>query len=200
MSVPVDELAAHPDPYPHHADVRRKVIHRPDDGRWVVATAAEVEQILTEPQAVIGFRPTDRSGEIQARMARLSDYPEHERRRAIATSHLALLNLEQLQREAADLTAAAMGQTSSPGDVMSAVARVIPVAVLARALGASAKTTVEAATAMARTSLPPGRPRGGAEPYVRELWSLLRSTSFALDDGAVNVVALLFQTIDATLV
>lgn len=151
----------------------------------------------TESQLDEWAVPAPPAGSVQARMARFSEGDDHERRRAIAEARLVVLDPDELRAAARERTAAQLIGRDEV-DVMDVLARTVPVAVLAAALGA---TDVEAAVAATRRLCLALAPPEGSEPTdgwpeVRALASLL-----GLDaDGeeAVNVVALLFQAMDAT--
>lgn len=136
---------------------------------------------------------------VQARMARFSEGDEHERRRAIAEARLAVLDPGELRTAARDRTAAHVAGRHEV-DVMGELARTVPVAVLAAALGASDVVAAVAATRRLCLALAP--PEGSEPtdgwPEVRALASLLGLDGDADGEEAVNVVALLFQAMDAT--
>lgn len=127
----LDELASRPDPYPTYAALRARGAHAHDDGRWVVARSADVEAVLASPSAVVGFVPPA---------------DDHDRRRSLAIARLAELAPSQLQ--AAAYAATAERLTAAPGptvELMGLVARDVPIAVLAAALGADPALTPTAA-------------------------------------------------------
>jgi cytochrome P450 len=75
-------------------------------------------------------------GWLRATVARFSDGPAHRRRRAYAVAMLADLDPLALARDAAAETAALLERIDAPGtDLMTVVARPVPVTVLGRALG-----------------------------------------------------------------
>lgn len=133
-------------------------------------------------------------------MARFSEGADHTRRRTVAESRLAMLDPARLRMAARRRTAAQIAGRHEL-DVMVHLARTVPVAVLAAALGATDPDAAVAATRRLCLALAP--PEGVAPssgwPEVAALASLLGLDDDG-DDGevAVNVVALLFQAMDAT--
>ncbi|HVF76633.1 MAG TPA: hypothetical protein VM938_16470 [Acidimicrobiales bacterium] len=150
-------------------------------------------------QLVDWLVPAPLTGSVQAGMARFSEGDEHSRRRAIADSRLAMLDPAQLRGAARRCTAAKIAGRDEV-EIMSELARTVPVAVLAAALGAADPDTAVAATRRLCLALAP--PEGSSPscgwPEVRELAGLLGLDHDVDTDEAVNVVALLFQAMDAT--
>jgi cytochrome P450 len=192
----LDGLAHAHDPYPAYAALRSNGVHQPEDDRWVVARAADVTAVLASPDAVVGFAPA--GGGVQAQMARFSDGEAHSRRRETAVTRLAGIAPEELRASARDLTLRRL-EGAGEVEVMSTLARHVPVATLATALGATdPDAAVEATRALALALAPPlGHHRGDLSTPAFHLAALLTPAA-PLDDVTVNVLALLFQTIDAT--
>lgn len=99
-------------------------------------------------------------GWLRATVARFSDGPAHRRRRAHAVTLLAGLDPAALARDAADATAgvldrlAAAHADSAPVDLMTVVARPVPISVLGRALGVTLPGLTERVTDAARAYQP----------------------------------------------
>lgn len=153
----------------------------------------------TEAQLDEWTVPAPPVGSVQARMARFSEGDEHKRRRAIAEARLAVLDPGELRAAARERTAAQVAGRDEV-DVMGEPARTVPVAVLAAALGA---TDVDAAVDATRRLCLALAPPAGSEPTdgrpeVRALATLLGLGGDADGEEAVNVIALLFQAMDAT--
>jgi cytochrome P450 len=198
----IDELARCPDPGAHHAELRGRGVHQVADGRWVVATADDVTAVLQDPRAVVGFTPdpTRPAGALQARMARFTDGPGHAPRRAAVVRLLAAVEPGDLRRDAAAAATEELAAHQDPAalDVMTDLARRVPVAVLARALGAAdPQAAVDATADLAAAVAPPldAAPPASADAAVATLTGL-----FAGPDGDVPVAAMsvLFQAFDAT--
>jgi len=217
----IDRLASHPDPYPAYARLRRRGVHRLPDGRWVVARASEVAAVLAHPAAAVGPaagrrtappavargsapHPTgDGNGEaaaVRAAMARFSDGPDHDRRRAISRRHIDAMEPDRLRRHAAELARDRLGDAREV-DVMATVARSVPVAVLAGALGIADRDSAVAATRQLCLALAP--PVGAAPVADTTAVATLRRLLEPVvgghaDDELVNSLAILFQAMDAT--
>lgn len=189
----LDTLAHAADPYPTYAALRDQGVHQHDDGRWVVARADDVAALLSHPAAVVGFPGTG----VQASMARFSDGDDHTRRRAMAEARLATITPESLRTTAAALTRRRLAGIEEV-DVMGAVARYAPVGALAVALGATdVERAVEVTRELALAMAPPlGTGPGDVAGAAALLAEVLGHEH--LDEGAINVAALLFQTVDAT--
>jgi cytochrome P450 len=108
-------------------------------------------------------------GWLRASVARFSDGPTHRRRRAYAVAMLDSLDPAGLARDAAAETASALdrleaaGAGREPVDLMSAVARPVPVAVLGRALGVHDDDLTARVAAAARAYQPDANRRSVAE-------------------------------------
>ncbi len=197
----IDELARLPDPGPRHAELRGRGPHPTPDGRWVVAAASDVAAVLGSPDAVVGFTadPARPVSGLQGRMARFTDGPEHARRRASTVSLLADLDPGALRRAAADRAADRLAGAGEL-EVMAALARWVPVAVLAEAMGVADPDDAVAAVAELAGGLAPplGAPTAtGAGAAADRLAGLLAHTE---PDGdlPVDAIGVLFQAFDAT--
>jgi cytochrome P450 len=166
-------------------------------GRWVVWHAADVERLLRTDAAVMGFTPSpgDPAQEIQGRMARFSDGPEHERRRAIAVAALDVIDAARLGRRAAHLTRDAIAGASRV-DVMALAGR-IPLVVLAEALDLPRGEEALAAIESLCQRLTP-RLDDPVRPDPTTVAAALTTAYGPLDERTVNVASLLFQARDAT--
>jgi cytochrome P450 len=166
-------------------------------GRWVVWHADDVERVLRTEAAVIGFTPSpgDPAQEVQGRMARFSDGPEHEGRRAIAVAALDAIDAARSGRRAAHLTRDAIAGASRV-DVMALAGRV-PLVVLAEALdlprGEEALAAIEG---LCRRLAP--RLDDPVRPDATAVAAALATAFGPLDERTVNVASLLFQARDAT--
>lgn len=144
--------------------------------------------------------PAPPPGSVQSFMARFSDGDDHRRRRTVASARLSTLDPGSLRSAAFARTASVLSGRNEV-DVMVEIARVVPVAVLAAALGATDVDTAVLATRRLCLALAPPE---GSEPAdgwaeVRVVASLLGlGSGDEPDEEAVNVVALLFQAMDAT--
>lgn len=195
MAIDIENLSTLPDPYPAHAELRERGVHRLDDGRWIVARADDVERVLADTDAVIGFATDDAAATVQSRMARFTDGPAHADRRAVATAAMQRLDPAELERHAAEIAARRLAD-GDVIDIMAVLARAVPVMTLAAALGIETPDADEAAIELALAIAPPrGSSRGDAEAPLRRLCP---KAGDALTDEDINTVALLFQAVDAT--
>lgn len=201
MDIDIDTLTTVADPYSAHDKMTANAVFELDDGRWVVATAEHVEQVLAESEALIGFDATDSAASVQSRMARFTDGPSHAQRRAVASERLGRLDPADLHTRALALTLSLLARHGTV-DLMTTLARFVPVAVLSSALAdplAPVTGSAHAAVLRLAQAIAPerGRPRGDAETPAHRIAELIDPAG-AFDDATVNTVALLFQTIDAT--
>jgi cytochrome P450 len=167
-----------------------------------VARAADVGAMLTSPDATIGFAaPADTANvAVQSMMARFSDGADHDRRRAIAVAHLSRISPARIRETARQLARERLDAAAGREiEVMSDLARPVPVAALARELGAADSEAVVAATRQLCLALAPpaGQSTGDAHGAAASLVELVTPGS-SLSEAAINTVALLFQTMDAT--
>ncbi len=201
VDIDIDTLTTVTDPYPAHDTMTANGVFELDDGRWVAASAERVEQILADPEALIGFDTGDSGAAVQSRMARFTDGALHEQRRAVAVERLGRLDPAELHTRALALTRSVLARHGTV-DLMTTLARFVPVAVLSSALADPAGAVTGSAHAsvlrLAQAIAPErGRLRGDADPPARRIAELI-DPSAPFDDATVNIVALLFQTIDAT--
>lgn len=145
--------------------------------------------------------PAPPDGSVQASMARFSEGDAHSRRRAVAESHLARLSPDKLRAAAKQRTASIL-EGRDEIEMMTEVARTVPVAALAFALGA-AEADLDAVVSATQRLCAALAPPLGTEPddgwrEVELLGKLLGLKTEARSDETVNVVALLFQAMDAT--
>ncbi len=181
----------------------------------LVSDDAEVRAILADPAytvpPAVAVPPTqtDTLAWLRVLVARFSDGQEHDHRRALVERDLADLDPAALRRAAADLTADALasaGASREPFDAMT-LARRVPVAALAAALGVSADAVPQAVDAVlaAASGYPnPDQAGPGADAGVGVLTRLLGPAD--ADDPAspadpellANRIGLLMQACDAT--
>lgn len=190
-----------------HARLRARGVHQ-RDGEWVVARRGDIATALALPTmsvAVPGLQdePAPAAArQMQARMARFTDPPEHTRRRAL---------VERLLPDPAALDAAAQEHTTAllrdcTDDVVDVMplARTVPVLVLARALGvadgdldAVTVATGQLCDALAPTLTPRARNSTG-DKAARHLTDLLAPVGPWNAEQVAAAAGLLFQARDAT--
>jgi cytochrome P450 len=131
---------------------------------------------------------------LRAGVARFSSGEDHRRRRARVVADLDRIALATLRRQAHDRTAALLAAAGgAPVDLMTQVARAVPVGVLGDALGV--EVPVAAVTAVARAYQPGTPVTAGAD---RAVASLVDVFGGAADETSAARIGLLVQACDAT--
>ncbi|WP_199432338.1 oxidoreductase [Qaidamihabitans albus] len=153
---------------------------------------ADVHAVLTDPRFTVppvpGDAPPGTIGWLRANVARFSTGPDHRRRRALAVTELERVDVADLRHAAARRTAAL------PHEHVEAVARRVPVEVLAGALGVPGAAARDVAT-VARAYHPhsPAGPEADAA-----LARLVGACGGTADELTAARIGLLVQTWDAT--
>ncbi|RKR91702.1 cytochrome P450 [Micromonospora pisi] len=169
------------------------MVARPED-----VTAALNSPALRVPPTAVS---TGAAGALQARMARFSDGAAHTRRRALVEELLP--NPDELRRAAEEQTGPLLDGRRAPFDVMP-LARTVPVAVLATALGVAPIDRDRTVTlvgrlcdALAPTLAPPPTP-DDPDAVADELTTLLTPVGAGDFERVAAVAGILFQARDAT--
>lgn len=201
--LPAQLLATAPVLDPQHAQLRERGVHRRDGG-WVIGRTGDVVEALSSPALIVALGSRASQGgarRLQAQMARFTDPPQHGRRRAV---------LERLLPDVVGLAGAASQETSAAVrawtggiDVMP-LAKVVPVSVLAGALGVPVahRPQVAVLTGALCDALapslgePPATSRG--DDAAGALIALLTATSSWDHEQVIAAAGLLFQARDAT--
>lgn len=201
--LPSQLLATAPGLDAQHAQLRERGVHRRGGG-WVVGRPGDVVEALSSPALSVAVGSEASQGDarrLQAQMARFTDPPQHDRRRAI---------LERLLPDVVGLDGAASQQTSAAVRARTGVidmmplAKVVPVSVLAAALGVPDvhRPQVAALTGALCDALAPslGEPRvtSSGDDAANALINLLTATSAWDHEQAIAAAGLLFQARDAT--
>jgi len=169
-----------------------QIISRPDDVAEALSSTALTVSRSDEP---VGDAES-----LQARMARFSDGVGHLRRRALVQARLSGLGV--LEEATALRIGPLVGAKANPFDVMP-LARTVPVAVLAAALGVAEVDVgpVTSLTAALCDALAPSRearsPPDDIDHVARKLTTLLRPLG-PVDDDVIATLSVLFQARDAT--
>jgi hypothetical protein len=155
-----------------------------------------MDDVLTYDDASV--TPPGTTG-LRAAMARFSDGADHRRRRAVAERRLAGIDPAVLRSRANELA----GKLLAPAhriDLMARVARPVPLASLAEALGATdAPAAAAAARRLALALAPPaGWPASDPLPPAADLARLLGLPADPHGDEVANTLALCVQAADAT--
>ncbi|MEE6264023.1 cytochrome P450 [Plantactinospora sonchi] len=201
--LPLAELAGCARPAPRYAALRDAGVHH-RDGVYLVARPDDVDAALVAPELAVippGRPDVSAAGRLRARMARFSDGPDHARRRSLARALLP--DPDRAARAAAAETVARVGDRGGPVDVMP-VARTVPVAVLAAALGVDpteidrvVMLTGRLCDAFAPVPRPTVSP-AEADAAAEGLRELLRPAVGSAQERLAAAAGLLFQARDAT--
>jgi cytochrome P450 len=186
-----------------YRSLRELGVHERDDG-WVVTRTEDLAAALSAPE--LSVAPTGPGhgalATLQCRMARFSDGDDHERRRALTEALLP--EVRMIEPAAAARTAAVIDAREGPFDVMP-MARTVPVAVLATALGvgrAALDRVVALVGAVCDALAPggavPGQPAPDPDVAAAELSGYLAPLVSAGEDEVAAAISVLFQARDAT--
>jgi cytochrome P450 len=197
----LDDLASSVDPYPVYAELRDRGVHRVEDGRWVVSRAADVAAVLAHRAAHVECPRSgdDRLDDVRALMARFSNGTDHARRRAVVADAVAALTSTNLGRRAEALASSTI-LAGEGVDVVALARHVVPIA-LADALGFADPIAVAASTSVFAAALAPrsDAPLPSKDAVDQAIDALLVAAPTAAGvEVAVNLVALLHQSLDAT--
>ncbi|WP_185845613.1 cytochrome P450 [Kibdelosporangium aridum] len=155
--------------------------------------------MLTDPAFTIPPVPTGGPAVgirwLRRHVARFANGADHDRRRLQVTSVLAEADLAGLRRLAAEHTRAVLDDADGrPVDLMTRVARVVPIDVLVAALGLPS-VRAGAVAVVAKAYQPGSGPEKPADEAVREL---VEAFGGSTDESVAAKIALLVQACDAT--
>ncbi|GAA2191497.1 hypothetical protein GCM10009848_44300 [Micromonospora lupini] len=171
------------------------------DGVWWVTRHADVRTALTDPAfrvPAVETGPPDTFAWLRASVSRFSPPERHAERRAIGVGALTALDPDELRREAARLTATILDRAGDRLDVMTELARPVPLRVLARRLGFSEPVAAGTAVAVVATAYHPGVDPALAARADRAVAALLGLAPEGPPELRVNLIGLLVQACDAT--
>ncbi|WBB68996.1 cytochrome P450 [Micromonospora sp. WMMD812] len=172
----------------------------PDTG-WTLTRYADVRAALVEPSCRVPVAepgPPGTLAGLRGAVSRFSAPAEHPRRRDVGVAALATLDPDALREHASRLSGAALDSAGGRLDVAGALARCVPVRVLAARLGfADPDAAVPAVAAVAAAYHP------GAEPAVvrradRAVAALVALAPPDPFEALANRIGLLVQACDAT--
>ncbi|MET7804860.1 cytochrome P450 [Micromonospora chersina] len=175
----------------------------PVDGGWVVTRHADVVAVLTDPRYVVPVAPGGPPGTLtwlRGTVSRFSAPDRHPGRRALGVAALRDLDPDELCDAATRLTMQTLDRLATAGrvEVMGALARRVPLEVLAARLGlADPAAAVPAVTAVAAAYHPGADPAAVAHAD-RAVAALLAMSPPAPAEAAANRIGLLVQAADAT--
>jgi cytochrome P450 len=205
-SVPVAQLATHPNPASWHKALRSLGTHA-RGSQWIVSTPPDVATALATStlHVVPPSAGPGSAAELIARMARFCDGEDHRRRRSL-TMRL-LPPVAEIARHAGDHAAQYIREQPAKDvlDVMP-LARTLPTEAIARAMGLHGPGPADAAYLVGRLcdALSPGSRRAApvrkpdADEAATALCAALRPLGLSHDDEVAAAVSILFQARDAT--
>lgn len=173
----------------------------PADGGWVVTRHADVCAVLTDPRCVVPAAPGGPPGTLawlRGTVSRFSDPDRHPARRATAVGTLARVDPLELQTAAARRTERALDRTGDHVEVMAAVARRIPIEVLAARLGLADPAAAGPAVAAVAAAYFPGADPAAVARADRAVSTLLAMAPAGPPEVTANRIGLLVQACDAT--
>jgi cytochrome P450 len=182
----------------------------PGPGEWTVRRDADIRAVLADPRfTVLPPGPGGPPGTVawlRASVSRFATGAQHARRRALAESELRRLDPGALRSIARELAAAQLARRGRgrPAGVTGALARLVPPAALATALGAAAPVRVSAAVSTVAAAYFPGAGLGQEQRADRATAWLLTALRPAGPAGAAGAdlavarITLLVQACEAT--
>jgi len=136
-ALPAQLLATAAALHAQHGQLRERGVHRRDGG-WVVGRPEDIAEALSLPalSVAVGSGSSGAARRLQTQSARFTDPPQHDRRRAVLERlPPVVVGLEDVAAEQTSVAVAvAVDGSTGAVDVMS-LARLVPVSVLAGALG-----------------------------------------------------------------
>lgn len=169
-----------------------------------VSSYDDVAAAFADPSLLVPAIPSSDSPSpfdwLRASVSRFANGHDHVRRRALVEADLAQLSPGALHDDASALTAAVIDGAPDRFDLMATVAVVVPVTVLASAVGLDHGASTAAALAVSRVAAGYRDPdaasvRGTADSAVDELITLFGGEP---SEAVANRIGLLVQAFDAT--
>ncbi len=175
-----------------------------NSGLRVVTRHADVCSILADPGYVVPPAEPDGSAGtlawLRASVSRFCSGADHDRRRRLVEEELDRIDATALRRDARERALAELGRAGAgPFDVMARVARPVPVAVLASALGAGGDLPAVTASVVAvAAAYHPGPSAEGQVDADAAVERLVRLLGPGPAEAVANRIGLLVQACDAT--
>ncbi|MEU8179566.1 cytochrome P450 [Micromonospora sp. NPDC049044] len=172
----------------------------PERGWWVTRHA-DVRAALTDPAfrvPAVDSGPPGTLAWLRASVSRFSEPPRHAERRSIVVGALTTLDPGELRQEAAQRTAAVLDEAGDRLDVMRALARSVPLRVLAGRLGLAEPAAAGTAVAVVAAAYHPGVDVALVRRADRAVATLLAALPPAAPEVRANLIGLLVQACDAT--
>ncbi|SCF21911.1 Cytochrome P450 [Micromonospora viridifaciens] len=167
----------------------------------MVTRHADVYAVLTDPRCVVPAAPGGPPGTLawlRGAVSRFSDPERHPARRAIAVTALARVDPLELRAAAAECTERELDRAGGRVDVMTALARRVPLAVLAARLGLADPAAAGPAVAAVAAAYHPGADPAAVARADRAVGTLLAMSPPAPPEVVANRIGLLVQACDAT--
>jgi cytochrome P450 len=163
-----------------------------------ITAPEDVRAVLNDPAFIVPPVPGDGSrggiGWLRATVSRFSGGDTHSRRRSLATDELAKIDTDLLRRGALERTGSLLETHGGAIDVMAMVARVVPVELLAEAIGLPAGLSAHVKT-IAQAYHPNVDVSPAADQAVTEL---IDACGGVTDEITAARIGLLVQACDAT--
>lgn len=174
--------------------------YEPERGWWVTRHA-DVRTALTHPAfevPAVDSGPYGTLAWLRASVSRFSTPQQHGERRAIVVDALGALDPDELRDEAARSTVAVLDRAGGRLDVMRALARPVPLRVLAERLGFADPAAAGTAVAVVAAAYHPGVDVALVGRADRAVSTLLAVAPPAAPEVRANLIGLLVQACDAT--
>ncbi|SCL45495.1 Cytochrome P450 [Micromonospora citrea] len=174
--------------------------HRPDTG-WTVTRHADVRAVLADPACQVPVAPDGAPGTLawlRGTVSRFSAPHRHPTRRAAGVAALAAVDHDELRAAAARLTGEALDRADDRLDVMAALARHVPLRVLAARLGLTDPAAAVPAVTAVAAAYHPGADAARIAAADQAVSALLAITPPGPPEAVANRIGLLVQACDAT--
>jgi cytochrome P450 len=174
-------------------------------GEWTARRDADIRAVLADPRLTVGppgpAGPPGTVSWLRASVSRFANGAEHRGRRALVEAELGRLDPGALRAAGHELALDQLARCGRPGDradVMSLLARRVPVAVLAAQLGLADPLRAAAAVTAVAACYFPGSGAGREQRADAETAWLVAALSPASPDVTVARIAIMVQACDAT--
>ena len=174
-------------------------------GEWTARRDADIRAVLADPRFTVSppgpGGPPGTVSWLRASVSRFANGAEHRARRDLVEAELSRLDPDALRAIARELAVGQLAGCGRPGgrvDVMSLLARRVPVTALAAQLGLAAPLRAAAAvTAIAASYFPGSDARREQQADAETAW-LVAALGSARPDLTVARIAIMVQACDAT--
>jgi cytochrome P450 len=171
---------------------------------WIVTRNSQVREVLADRRygvpAAVGGGPTTSIGWLRASVSRFANGPDHIARRARVSSVLAALRPEVLHKDAEERAHAVIDAASGAGtiEVMSRLARAVPMTVLAARLGIADAGRAAEAVRVTAAGYFPGADMSAELAADVSTRDLVKMVGPAGEEAIVAKIAVMVQACDAT--